>query len=85
MNDLVILRVEEWQCLYVNGTLTFEHHSVEIEMLSRYVPIRTLVSVHIAEGSPLDEYVTEHGGFPDTLEDSIQIQHSLQRYQRKEQ
>lgn len=84
MNDLVILRVSEWEGLYVNNELKFENHQVEIEQVAKFCPIRTLVSVYITEDSPLDKRVTDQGGFPPHLDDCIHLQQSLSRLGRKQ-
>ena len=71
MNTLFVFRVDDWSALYVNGEVQCQGHEIEIRDIQDYCPIKK-IEVVWAERN-LDEYVTEVGFFPKTLEECQKI------------
>ena len=49
MNNIVILSVEDWEALYVNGVNVYENHMVEVEHLIEYCPIENIERTWVSE------------------------------------
>lgn len=76
MNKLIILSVDDWQVLYVNGEEEYQHHEVQIGHISKFCPIESIEEIWIT--GKLGEYVIDNGGFPNSLEKCIEIGYEVQ-------
>lgn len=47
MNEIVILRSEDWMGLYINGECRYQGHSVEIYHLAHYTPILSIKEISV--------------------------------------
>lgn len=65
MNKIVVLFVDDWSGLYVNGELKYEDHSIDINQLSGYVPIESIEKREA--DNEIYNYVEENRGFPETI------------------
>ncbi len=74
MTTFTYMRVDDWAVLYADGSVYNEGHSLGIDDLPDDEPI-ILKSYNWVEG-PLGEWVSEHGGFPATLREALQIMDS---------
>ena len=63
LNDIVITRDDDdWQGLYVNGILEYQNHKIDVCMLSKYTPIRSIKIIDVELSEDVD-------GFPENLTD----------------
>lgn len=82
--DLVLLSVEDWQGLYVNGILFDQGHSIELErfikvIIGREVFIEGFEDIYLELGDDnldLDNYGNR---FPEKLEEVIEYQKIKQK------
>lgn len=66
--EAVLVRVTDWDGLYIGGELVGEGDSMDLpwELDGKTVSFR------YREGTEEeDQYVTDHGGFPDTFEELV--------------
>ena len=68
MNKIVIMRVDDWMAIYVNGIAMDQGHTIEIGELTSYCPIES-----IEERWVDDNVVAKTGHFPKTLEEANKI------------
>ena len=76
MNNIVILCVDDWEVLYVNGQEEYQHHSVGIGHISKFCPIESIKRTWIT--GKLEDYVLDNGGFPNSLEECVEIGYEVQ-------
>lgn len=69
--DLVMLSVEDWQILYVNGILFDQGHTIELERFLRTVIGREII-IEGFEDHYLDDFNEDE--FPKNLEDVAEYQ-----------
>ena len=62
LNDIVITRDDDWQGLYINGLLKYQDHKIDVCMLSKYTPIRSIKIIDVKLNEDVD-------GFPNKLTD----------------
>ena len=66
-----LIHLNDWTGFYVNGKLVYEHHDVPMEVIIDSLNLD--MEDRWAEGTKLDEWVLEEGGFPKTLEEAQKI------------
>lgn len=71
MNKLIILSVDDWQVLYVNGDEKYQSHMIDISHISKFCPISSIGETWIS--GKLSDYVEEYGRFPSTLEECVRL------------
>lgn len=77
--DLVMLSVDDWQCLYVNGILFDQGHSVELErfirtIIGREVFIEGFEDIYLELGNDNPDLDNYGNRFPEKLEEVIEYQ-----------
>ncbi len=72
LNKVVVYRADDWECLYVNGRSEYQGHSIIMSHLKTQCPIKSIEIRWVGEN--LDAHVLEGGGFPDTLEECLEIE-----------
>lgn len=61
-NKITILRVDDWECLYVNGV---EKHQSEGITISDILPFLNGAVEIVDASEKMSEYVSEYGRFPE--------------------
>lgn len=62
MNKMVILYVDDWSVLYVNGEEVKQSHMIEISDIVKYCPITSIKEEWV--NGELDDFVQDSGRFP---------------------
>lgn len=68
MNDVVIVKVDDWEGLYVNGVLEEEQHQIRICDLKAHLPIAHIKEIYLNETGE-DEIQNYVGCFPQKFSD----------------
>lgn len=63
MPDAVIVDVDDWAGLYIDGELKHENHSIPLRELVGY----TLTEVRGLDGTDFEKWLLEHGRMPKLL------------------
>lgn len=72
MNDIVILYVDSFGGIYVNGKIKHESDSIGIEHITRCLPILSLRE-RFVDNTPIQDYVIKNSYFPETLAEVEQL------------
>lgn len=68
----IIIRADDWEGLFVDGVLVYEHHEISRRELRELCKEHKINFSEIEEGwvtDDYDEYLSVAGGFPEKLED----------------
>ncbi len=78
--EAVIVKADDWQGLYFDDELVYEHHHVRLEDLRDYLPGDIMLSEisefkfkSWGEEERLFEYLNHNGAFPLTLAQLLQV------------
>jgi hypothetical protein len=66
MPEFVIVQVDDWAALYVDGVKEHEGHSIPLFELAQVGAIDELRGL---DGTPFEQTLIEHGRMPERLED----------------
>ncbi|HPD99505.1 MAG TPA: hypothetical protein PKV52_04510 [Candidatus Saccharibacteria bacterium] len=61
MNKIVVLSVDDWEALYVNGVNVYEDHMIEVRDLAKYCPIENIKRLWVGDT------ILVNGRFPKNL------------------
>lgn len=73
MNKVVILYVDDWAVLYVNGEEKHQGHDIDVERLEDHCPIESITHEWVSSK------LIKNGYFPNTLKECSEIDPSLEK------